>query len=32
MQERPGRRFYLPDDVPSIPLMYGLVAVKSFDG
>ncbi len=29
MQEKPGRRFYLPDEVPTIPLMYGLVVVKS---
>ena len=28
MREEPGRRMYPPDSIPSIPLMYGLVAVK----
>ena len=28
MREEPGRRMYPPESVPSIPLMYGLVAVK----
>lgn len=28
MQEKPGRRMYLPSQIPSIPLMYGLVTTK----
>ena len=28
LEERPGRRMYPPEGVPSLPLMFGLVAVK----
>ena len=28
MREAPGRRMFLPDDVPSVPLMFGLTAMK----
>ncbi len=28
MREEPGRRMYPPDDVPCVPLMFGLVAVR----
>jgi hypothetical protein len=28
MREQPGRRMFPPDNLPSMPLMFGLVAVK----
>lgn len=30
MREAPGRRMFAPEDVPSLPLMYGIVARKKF--
>ena len=29
MRELPGKRMVPPDDVPNLPLMYGLVAQKA---
>jgi hypothetical protein len=29
MRELPGRRMYLPENMPSVPLMFGLVASKA---
>ncbi len=29
MREMPGKRMYLPEGIPSVPLMYGVVATKA---
>jgi hypothetical protein len=31
MREQPGRRMYLPENMPSVPLMFGLVASKAVE-